>query len=469
MPQRRRNYSRTLNWGTHELTVPVTTFTVEGEGENAVNYYTKTITSAELFRLAPTAHQRSPASAVIIATAIHAIFGNINNTQGTIGCILTDDTADSADTTNITNSSGVRTHLLSTMQTAGGRSKSALREVNSPNGYLCSASSKKFDGKAYGTIIRRGVSFTNDTRSATGATSTALRFYAYTPASLTSCIFNIQILVKYGGVNVQADAASTVAYDVPYDPRVLSTDFIRTAFDMLSFNHLYDNGSGRLASSRVLGVLFFSGDDVVESFQLITRPEDLLIRLGNSFVFPRPGPSGRYLSLPNRFLRTKNVSEDGNVWFSHHTEVTTTLPIELKDLYERVTTLTPDNRTASEILTSCVNGDSHLLVSGATYTPAIKHTLDACRALAHFSEIAQRGLSPVEIIGLLCGSSAASLDTINAAYNSGKLSGDILAAVREVQGVLNGALINLDPDVNNLLLRACAISSNNHQAPDYAL
>ncbi|APG77610.1 hypothetical protein [Changjiang hepe-like virus 1] len=456
---RRPPTPKVLDWGHHQITIAVDDMKVEGTGADAINYYSMGIKANSLFdsNKCPTRHGKTPATAVIVAASIHAIFGNTSDTQGTIGAILTDDHQLTGDTNNITDSAGVRGHLLSSMKIHPGRSNNTVREVSSPNGYLCSASSKKYDGRAYAVIVRPDVQFTNDSLAASGRDQVAFTFYGYTPAALSSCIFNVQFVVRYMGINVQKNNTTTrIAYDLPYDAENLSANFINDAFKTLRFDHLYDDGSGKLASSKVLGVVFFNNDDDVSSFQLITDPNELIVKLGERFVFPKPLPSGRYASVPNRFLRVKNVSEDGNAWYSHHDTLTTSLPIMLKDVYERVTMLTPDNRTAAEVLTSCVNGTSQLLVTGATYVPAIKYTLDAANTISAFRSLSEQSLTPLELIHELCGRYAQHLETLNSVLNSGKIAGGILQTVQAIHRVINGPLVQLDPRSTDLLFSACS-------------
>lgn len=215
------------------------------------------------------------------------------------------------------------------------------------------------------------------------ANNTVARVYFFFPAGLNPTV-RLYARCAFEGVESASASPTTflseeVRYDTVYD--TYSLDFLRRAFKQLArpvfFNAHVDGAS--IVSERGLFVLYsrngHTSDDISEPAMDLLIESDLVgYRPSlNGIVFPRRDPVTNLLSSSlSTWCRQKIFvpTEPGlppQFWWSHVPEnafnVACGRDVQLVDCYERSPTITPRNRTAAEILTSCTSGMASLSVA----------------------------------------------------------------------------------------------------------
>lgn len=221
------------------------------------------------------------------------------------------------------------------------------------------------------------------------ANNSIARVYFFYPAGLNP---TVRLYARCAFEGVENDSVpvtlsnNDVRYDTVYD--VYSLDFLRKAFNQLArpvfFNAHIDGAN--IVAERGLFVLY---SDIGKTEYNLSRPTmDLLIESDletyrpslNGLVFPGRDPVTNLLtsSLSTWCRQKVFVSPtDGlpnQFWWAHvqpgSFNVISGRDVQLVDCYERMPTVTPRNRTAAEILSSCAAGATSLAVSANDRPPA---------------------------------------------------------------------------------------------------
>jgi hypothetical protein len=207
------------------------------------------------------------------------------------------------------------------------------------------------------------------------------RVYFFYPASIAP---TVRLYAKCAFEGTESSSVPQTPTELPRYDTVYSSvshQFLRKAFRELArpvfFNAHVDDASVSVED----GLFILYSLDASTALDLSRPAMELLTEADldsyrpplNGIVFPRRDPISNLLTSSlstwcrQKIILPRNGNEPAQYWWAHvqpeNFTVISERDVQLVDCYERLPTITPRNRTAAEVLTSCTSGGAALSVS----------------------------------------------------------------------------------------------------------
>jgi len=370
MPKRGSNRARNSGggevWGNSEtisVLVPIETASAGAEPMLA----RLKLTAKDLFDRANTKGGMKPATLQVLSIMVNIATSSSYATQGNMSYYWTND-----------NDQFSGNDVWDDIKNAVARTND--NRGNNRRGMTCTVNKYPYDSRPRILIDdNKQTKFRNSSTGAMNETSVIGCFAMVFPRGVEPLIYLI-VKCKWGGLNTvhSGTPAMAPARGVLYPPEQLNTTFLNESFAALAKEFAYKSSTNpkKIHWARALQIVFYKtvGESAEPVKLCVVGAIDSLTYSPNfSFMFPAVLEDATMLSKPTRWTQaaiSSAVLDDEEVWYAHSENFETDLPeLDISGAYTRVTSLGPNERTPSEILSAVTNGNLSVNVAGNSRSP----------------------------------------------------------------------------------------------------
>lgn len=362
----RNNNRRDEEWRKTYVVVPIEKVGTPAAGDPDAVFRTS-VKCSDLFLHSPANGETRPANCQIMSVAVNIRLGASFTTQGTFAYIWSNDS-------DLISGNSIRNIIIKQLRAtnvAGGKNR---------HGMFASVNRYPHDGKNH--IVQdsnRGVKYRNSSAAGTtyGLTAVVGTLTCVVPAGIEPVI-TVEFWCKWSGTNATAnEPASAPARGILYSPEQLTLKFLNAAFDELAVDFAYKSKTDpkKIKWAKALQVAFYDDPESLKANKLfvVSKVSALTYSPNFSFLFPNVLDGGTMISKPSKWTQvpiSNPLIDDDEVWYAHSDNFATDLEeLDMASAYTRVTSLGPNERTSSELLTAGMLGKATINVNGTSVTP----------------------------------------------------------------------------------------------------